>query len=119
MSGEHACVVCGEGFASKNRLFRHLRAGGPCAQAAGLAPPSSTLRPPEPSADEVAGTYVYVIGGRERGHTLGGCVSPAQLGACKPELRTAAAPPDVALRRAQVSSSAFRSRARRGKNVPT
>jgi len=67
---EHTCGVCGALFPSKNKLFKHLKCGGDCAKLSGHAIPAHLL-PAEPSAEELEGTYVYVVGGRERGHTLG------------------------------------------------
>ena len=69
-ASHHACEVCGETFASKNKLFKHLKGGGECAKQSGHGRPAH-LMPQEPTSEELERTYIYVIGGRERGHTLG------------------------------------------------
>ena len=42
------CQRCGALFPSKNKLFRHLRDGGDCSQAVGLAPLLATPPPTAP-----------------------------------------------------------------------
>jgi hypothetical protein len=86
---EYSCTQCNDTFASRNKLFKHLKL---CIGTSGGTENAVSVAP-EVIADtpvDVSGYYIYVTGGRLRGRTLGSveryCLSSGEWEQCVPSL---------------------------------